>query len=81
MGASLNKKCSISNPGGTILTKIFLFPTQGAEFWSNMSYLQPRWHNFDQKCLIANTRVQGFDFGLIHYKIHFKYLVCLSIIV
>ena len=27
-----NKKCSISNQGGTILTKNVLFPTQGQNF-------------------------------------------------
>ena len=31
-GAISNKKCPISNQGGTILTKNVLFPTQGAKF-------------------------------------------------
>ena len=41
-GTISTKKCPISNPEGKILTKNVLFTTQGAEFWSNMSYLQPR---------------------------------------
>ena len=46
-GRHFYQKCHISNPGGTILTKNVLFPNQGAGFWSNMSYLQPRGHNFN----------------------------------
>ena len=74
-GRHFYQKWHISNPGGTILTKNVLFPTQGAGFWSNMSYLQPRRHNFNQKCHIANTCALWYDFGKIHHKIHFKYLV------
>ena len=54
------KKCPISNPGGTILTKNVLFTTQGAEIYQ-MSYLQPRGHNFNQKCHIAICQHQGYD--------------------
>ena len=52
-----------------ILTKNVLFPTQGAGFWSNMSYLQPRGHNFNQKCHIANTC------GMILGKFIIKYIL------
>ena len=38
-GGFSTKKCPISHPEGTILIKFILFTTQGAEFWSNMSYL------------------------------------------
>ena len=31
-GRYFHQKCHISNPGGTILTKNVLFPTQGAGF-------------------------------------------------
>ena len=77
-GRHFYQKCHISKPGGTILIKNVLFPTQGPGFWSNMSYLQPRarGHNFNQKCHIANTCGDlWYDFGQIHHKIHFKYLV------
>ena len=64
-GAISTKKFPISNPGGTILTKNVLFPTQGQgiEFWRNMSYLQPRGHNFNQKCHIAYTRGMTYTRG------------------
>ena len=73
-GRHFYQKCHISNPGGTILTKNVIFPTQGAGFWSNMSYLvftslQPRGHNFNQKCHIANTC------GMILAKFIIKYIL------
>ena len=68
-GHHLYQKCHISNPGGTILTKNVPFPTQGAGFWSNMSYLQPRGHNFNQKCQIDNTC------GMILAKFIIKYIL------
>ena len=70
-GRHFYQKCPSSNPGGKILTKNVLFPTQGqgAGFWSNMSYSQPRGHNFNQKCHIANTC------GTILAKFIIKYIL------
>ena len=75
-------------PGGTILSKNVLFTTQEAEFLSNMSYLQLRGHNFNQKCHITSISRPGtfppahwrlilfiHDFSLvIGGKLHSEYL-------
>ena len=74
-----------SNPGSAISTKNVIFPIQGAQFWlknknvlfqiqgagfwSNMPYLQPRGHNFKQKCHVANTC------GMILAKFIIKYIL------
>ena len=69
----LNPECStwhkFPNPGGAISTKNVLLPNQGAGFWSNMSYLQHRGPNFNQKCHIANTC------GMILAKFIIKYIL------
>ena len=77
----------LPNPGGAISTKNVIFPIQGAQFWLKISYFQSRGQDFDQICPTYNPggtilicalsycQHLWYDYGQIHHKIHFKYLV------
>ena len=43
--------------------------------WEAKGVHRPREHNFNKKCHIAICQHLWYDFGQIHHKIHFKYLV------